>query len=171
MKTALFDRLKDLFAELTGKNRFGKTDFVLLKTMMMLAAMDGEIADDEVDRFKELAAKCRGYNGESVETLWDAAIRSAGYLLLQSRFLDQEGLVAAFVAEAEKDFVGEVVIETSAGRTRAFECLERMAAADGDYSEIERAAITALSARVKAVREKMLAERYPQGAKFDQKSP
>ena len=42
-----------------------------------------------------------------------------------------------------------------------------MAAADGDYSEIERAAITALSAKVKAVREKMLAERYPQGAKFD----
>ena len=171
MKTTLISRLKDLFDELTGKNRFGKPDFVLLKTMMMLAAMDGEIADDEVDRFRELAAKCRGYNGESFETLWDAAIRSAGYLLLQSRFLDQEGLVAAFVAEAERDFIGEVVIETAAERTRAFECLERMAAADGDYSEIERAAIAALSAKVKAVREKMLAERYPQGAKFDQKSP
>ena len=101
MKTALFDRLKDLFAELTGKNKFGKPDFVLLKTMMMLAAMDGEIADDEVDRFKELAAKCRGYNGESFEALWDAAVRSAGYLLLQSRFLDHEDLVAAFVSEAE----------------------------------------------------------------------
>ena len=171
MKTALFDRLKDFFAELTGKNRFGKPDFVLLKTMMMLAAMDGEIADDEVDRFKELAAKCRGYNGESFETLWDAALRSAGYLLLQSRFLETDGLVTAFVAEAEKDFIGEVVLETAVERTRAFENLERMAAADGDYSAIERAAIAALSAKVKAVREKMLAERYPQGAKFDQKSP
>ena len=171
MKSSLIDRMKDIFAELTGKNRFGKPDFVLLKTMMMLAAMDGEIADDEVDRFRELAAKCRGYNGESFETLWDAAVRSAGYLLLQSRFLGQEGLVAAFVAEAEKDFVGEVVLESSAERARAFECLERMAKADGDYSEVEHAAITALLAKVKAVREKMLAERYPQGAKFDQKSP
>ena len=167
MKTTLVNKLKDIFAELTGKNRFGRPDFVLLKTMMMLAAMDGEIADDEVDRFKELAAKCRGYNGESFETLWDAAIRSAGYLLLQSRFLDQEGLVAAFVAEAEKDFVGEVVLENLVDRTRAFENLERMAMADGDYSEIERAAIAALSAKVKAIREKMLAERYPRGAKFD----
>ena len=171
MKSSLIGRLKDFFAELTGKNRFEKPDFVLLKTMMMLAAMDGEIADDEIGRFKELAAKCRGYSGESFETLWDAAIRSAGYLLLQSRLLDREGLVATFVAEAEKDFVGEVVLETAAERTRAFECLERMAKADGDYSEVERAAIAALSAKVKAVREKMLAERYPQGAKFDQKRP
>ena len=167
MKTTLIDRFKDLFAELTGKNRFGTPDFVLLKTMMMLAAMDGEIADDEVDRFKELAAKCRGYNGESFATLWDAAIRSAGYLLLQSRFLEKDGLVTAFVAEAEKDFVGEVAQETATERIRAFDFLDRIAMADGDYSEIERDAIVALVKRVRTVREKMLAERYPQGAKFD----
>lgn len=167
MKSGLIGRLKDLFGELTGKNRFEKPDFVILKTMMMLAAMDGEIADDEVDRFKELAAKCRGYNGESFEALWDAALRSAGYLLLQSRFLDHEGLVAAFVAEAEKDFVGEVVQGTAAERIRAFDLLDRMAMADGDYSEIERDSIVALVKKVRAVREKMLAERYPQGAKFD----
>ena len=171
MKTALFDRLKDLFAELTGKNRFGKPDFVLLKTMMMLAAMDGEIADGEVNRFKELAATCRGYNGESFETLWDAALRSAGYLLLQSHFLGHDELVAAFVAEAEKDFVDEVVQETAAARIRAFDLLDRIAMADGDYSEIECDSIVALVKRVRTVREKMLAERYPQGAKFDQKRP
>ena len=159
--------MKKVFADLTGKNRFDRMDFVLLKTMMMLAAVDGEIAADEIGRFKELAEKCRGYNGESFETLWDAAVRSAGYLLLQSRLLDEEGLVAAFVAEAEKDFVGEVVLETSAERARAFECLERMAKADGDYSEVERASISALSAKVKSVRDQKLAERYPQGSKFD----
>ena len=163
--------MKDVFAELTGKNKIGKPDFVLLKTMMMLAAMDGEIADDEVERFKELAAKCRGYNGESFETLWDAASRSAGYLLLQSRFLGHDELVTAFVAEAEKDFIGEVVQETAAERIRAFDFLDRIAMADGDYSEIERDSIVALVKRVRAVREKMLAERYPQGAKFDQKRP
>ena len=167
MKSGLMGRLKDVFAELTGKNRFDRLDFVLLKTTLMLAAVDGEIADDEVGRFKEMAAKCRGYSGETFETLWDAAVRSAGYLLLQSRLLDREGLVAAFVAEAEKDFVGEVVLETSAERTRAFDFLDRMAMADGDYSEIERACIGALVRSVRTAREKMLAERYPQGAKFD----
>ena len=35
----IFDKMKGLFAGITGKNRFGKEDFVLLKTALMLAAM------------------------------------------------------------------------------------------------------------------------------------
>ena len=167
MKNGLISRIKDAFAELAGKNRFEKLDFVLLKTTLMLAAADGEVAADEVVRFKELAVKCRGYSGETFETLWDAALRSAGYLLLQSHFLGHDELVAAFVKEAEKDFVGEVILETSAERSRAFDFLDRMAKADGYYSEIERDCIGALVRKVKTVREKALAERYPQGAKFD----
>ena len=167
MKNGLIGRLKNIFAELTGKNRFERLDFVLLKTALMLAAVDGEVAEDEVERFKDLAAKCRGYSGESFETLWDVALRSAGYLLLQSHFLGHDELVAAFVKEAEKDFVGEVVLETAEERIRAFDFLDRMAMADGEYSEIERDCIVALVKKVKAAREKALAERYPQGAKFD----
>ena len=167
MTTDLINRLKGLFAELTGKNRFDRVDFVILKTMLMLAAVDGEVGDDEVERFRELAAKCRGYSGETFETLWDAAVRSAGYLLLQTRFLDREELVAAFVKEAERDFVGEIVIALAPDRERAFDRLERMASADGDYSDIERACITALSQKVKTTREKLLDERYPRAAKFD----
>ena len=41
-----------------------------------------------------------------------------------------------------------------------------MAMADGDYSEIERDCIVALVKKVRSVREKALAERYPRGAKF-----
>ena len=159
-------RLKNIFAELTGKNRFERLDFVLLKTTLMLAAADGEVAADEIVRFRELAAKCRGYSGESFETLWDAALRSAGYLLIQSHFLGHNELVEAFVKEAEKDFVGEVVLETAEERIRAFDFLDRMAMADGEYSEIERDCIVALVKKVRAAREKALAERYPQGAKF-----
>ena len=169
MKARLIDRMKGLFAELTGKNGFDRVDFVILKTMLMLAAMDGAIGDDEIEQFKGLAAKCSGYSGETFEAVWDEALRSAGYLLLQSRFLGREELVAAFVKEAEKDFVDEIVIALAADRTRAFEFLERMASADGDYSEIERASITALSQKVKATREKLLDERYPRAAKFDRK--
>ena len=167
MGNTLMGRLRDVFDGLTGKNRFEQLDFVLLKTTLMLAAVDGEVAADEIARFKELAAKCRGYSGESFETLWDAALRSAGYLLIQSHFLGHDELVAAFVKESEKDFVGEVVLETAEERIRAFDFLDRMAMADGDYSEIERDCIIALVKKVKAAREKALAERYPQGAKFE----
>ena len=66
--------MKGFFADLAGKNRFGKEDFVLLKTALMLAAVDGVVGADEVGRFRELASKCRGYNGESFETLWEQAI-------------------------------------------------------------------------------------------------
>ena len=169
MKTRLIDRMKEIFAGIAGKNRFDKVDFVILKTMLMLAAVDGEVGDEEIERFRELAMKCRGYSGETFEPLWESALRSAGYLLLQSHFLDREDLVAAFVKEAEKDFVGELALALAADRTRAFELLERMASADGDYSEIERASITTLSQKVKAAREKMLDERYPHAAKFDRK--
>ena len=163
----ILDKMKGLFSDLTGKNRFGKGDFVLLKTALMLAAVDGEVGADEVGRFKELAEKCRGYNGESFGNLWEQALRSAGYLLIQSRFLDSEALAAAFVMEAEKDFVGTVILETREERTRAFELLDRMAMADGDYSEVEHRCIAALMQKVKEERDRVIAERYPRAARFD----
>ena len=165
-KSGIFDRMKELFADLTGKNRLGRENFVLLKTTMMLAAVDGEVGTDEVERFKELAGKCRGYNGDSFEALWEQALRSAGYLLLQSHFLEPEELAAAFVKEAEKDFVGEVILETREERVRAFELLDRMAMADGDYSAIEHACIAALAQKVKTARDQAIAERYSRAAPF-----
>ena len=162
----MFGRMKGLFADLMGKNMFGKEDFVILKTALMLAAVDGEVGADEVGRFKELAAKCRGYNGESFDVLWEQALRSAGYLLLQSRFLGPEELAAVFVKEAERDFVGEVILVTREERVRAFELLDRMAMADGDYSAVEHACIAALAQKVKAARDEAIAERYPRAARF-----
>ena len=162
----MFGTMKVFFADLMGKNRFGKEDFVILKTALMLAAVDGEVGADEVDRFKELAAKCRGYNGESFDVLWEQALRSAGYLLLQSRFLGPEELAAVFVKEAERDFVGEVILVTREERVRAFELLDRMAMADGDYSAVEHACIAALAQKVKAARDEAIAERYPRAARF-----
>ena len=166
MKNGLIGRMKDILAGLSKKNGIDELDFVVLKTTLMLAAVDGEIAEEEIERFKELAAKCRGYSDESFKALWDAAVRSAGYLLLQSRFLEREELVATFVKEAEKGFVGEVALETSAERIRAFECLDRMAMADGERSSIEHECIEALVRKVEEVRESEIAARYPLAAKF-----
>ena len=163
-KNGIFAQLKEFFADMAGKNRFERADFVLLKAALMLAAVDGDVSEDEVAHFKDFAAKCRGYSGESFGDLWENAMRSAGYLLLQSRFLSRDELVEAFVKESEGDFVGEAIQETSAERNRAFKFLERMAMADGEYSEIERACIAALMQRVKAERERILAERYSRAA-------
>ena len=166
-KSGIFDRMKGLFADWTGRNKFDKEDFVLLKTALMLAAVDGEVGADEICRFKELAEKCRGYNGESFDALWEQSVRSAGYLLLQSRFLGQDELAAAFVKEAEKDFIGALILETREERVRAFELLDRMAMADGDYSAVERACIAALAQKVKCERDQAIAARYSRAAMFD----
>ena len=162
----ILDLMMGLFADLTGKNRFGKEDFVILKTALMLAAVDGEVGADEVGRFKELAEKCRGYSGESFDVLWEQALRSAGYLLIQAMFLEKEELAALFVREAEKDFVGTVILETREERARAFELLDRMAMADGDYSAVERACLAALAKKVKTARDQAIAERFPRAAAF-----
>lgn len=158
--------MKGFLADMAGKNRFGKEDFVLLKTALMLAAVDGDVAADEVGRFKELAEKCRGYSGEAFDALWEQALRSAGYLLIQSRFLGTDAIAESFVKEAEKDFVGTIVLETKDERKRAFELLDQMAMADGCYSEVEHACVSALAKKVKAAREQVIAERYPRAARF-----
>lgn len=156
----MLESLKNAFASLTGANRFTKTDALLLKTALMLAAVDGEVAEDEVARFKAYAEKCRGYNDKSFAALWEQALRSAGYLYLQSRFLTKEELVATFVKEAEADFVGKFMLETEEERNHAFNFLEKMAQADGEFSPIEREAIAALIKAVRKAREQALAERY-----------
>ena len=163
----LFQRAKDFLNVLTGANRFDRFDFGVLKAMLVLAAVDGEVSADEVARFQDVAAKCRGCEGESFDVLWDSALRSAGYILLQSKLLGEAELVAAFVREVEKDFVGEVALEPTEGRERAFVFLDEMASADGICSKIERKCLTALAARVREVRQQAIAERYPRATRFD----
>ncbi|MCQ2368748.1 MAG: TerB family tellurite resistance protein [Kiritimatiellae bacterium] len=155
----LFEKMKDFFGGLVGK-RFCYGDAVLLKTALMLAAVDGEVSDAEVARFKEFAKMCRGYNDTSFEKLWEKAMRSAGYLYLQSRFLSTDELVAAFVEEAKDDFIDKLSMDTYEEREEAFNLLEKMAMADGEYSEVERKSIAALNAAVQAERDRVLADRY-----------
>ena len=45
MRNGLLNRIKDVFAGLTGKNRFERLDFVLLKTTLMLAAREKALAE------------------------------------------------------------------------------------------------------------------------------
>ena len=165
-KISIFNRVKGLADVLAGKNRFDGLDFCTLKTMLMLAAVDGDISAEELARFKELSSSCRGYSDKSFAKLWEAALRSAGYLLLQTRFLPAEELTQSFVNEAARDFVDEVVLDDAKDRERAFANLEKMAMSDGDYSAIERHCISALAARVKEARDRAISERYSRAAAY-----
>ena len=131
------------------RDSFRRLDFGVLRTMMMIAAVDGEVSKSEMEEFLKMATDGSIGTGKAFDRLWKASLRSAGYLSMQAKLLEKDELVKEFLAEAECDFVQNVMYENRQERENAFKCLETMAAADGDYSEIERACITALVERVK----------------------
>ena len=151
MKTGgLFERLRAAVDELKRVKRIGKLDLGVLRTMMMLAAVDGDISDGEIAAFKEMASGCQGYSPESFPELFESTLRSAGYLLVLSRFRSRDELIAAFVREAYAPFVVPIAKEADEERRCAIGCLERMALSDGLFSPIERDCIVALSKEVEA---------------------
>lgn len=165
---SVIDKVVDFFVNLEpGARKFSSVDFAVLKTMLRVAAVDGDITKDEIARFREAAEQCRGCNDASFAKLWEAAQRSAGYLLLLSRELDKDDLVKAFVRESEPDFVGNVVFEARAEREQAFARLEEVAMSDGSYSDVERACITALVERVKTAWDQMTSSRFSRVANLD----
>lgn len=124
-------------------------DFAVLKTQMLLAAVDGVISPAELSFFKTIAERYRdNVNGMTFETLWQSALHGAGYLMLQSQLLPHDELVAEFVREAEPDLVREIGAWNDESNRSAREALERMAGIDGDYSEIEHDCIQALMNRL-----------------------
>lgn len=153
--------LKNLFS----KRNFSSVDFVTLKTAMMLAAVDGDVSSEELASFREMASGCRGCTPKSFEKLWEEALRSTGYLLVQSKILPEDELIALFVREATHSFVGEVSAEVSEDRRHAFDVLAEMASADGDFSDVESRAIKALEASVKKRREEIIKMLYPRAVK------
>ena len=124
-------------------------DFGVLRTMMMLAAVDGTISQGEMARFWEYARQLKGVDASELDELWKSALTSAGYLALQALMLDKDGMVDEFLRVVEKDFVKKLVPATSAVRKRAYRCLKAVAEADGDYSPIEKACISALVRRIR----------------------
>ncbi|MBO7721657.1 MAG: TerB family tellurite resistance protein [Kiritimatiellae bacterium] len=170
-KNGIFERIRSVFNEITGKNRIGKFDLGVLQTMMMLAAVDGDITDGEISGFREAASRCSGYNSESFDSLCEKTLRSAGYLLLLTRFLPREKIIDAFVREAEKPFTREVAVDTDENRANALDSLKRMAEADGVFSDIERDCVNALTQRVETLHELETAARISRATYFDPFAP
>ena len=100
----------------------------------MLAAVDGEIDKEELSLYRELAERMRGGNAADFDALWAESVKGMAYIGFLSEMLEPEDLVREFVREVGKG-LGADDIAT----------LERMAAADGDYSRIERDCVAALA--------------------------
>ena len=146
---------KSIGRSLGLKERIGKTDLGVLRVAFMVAALDGDVSEAEYKAFNLLAKKCRGYTPESAAAALDAAMRSAGYLILLSKRVTDAQLVKAFIAEAKEALPGGFAYQSIEDVRRAIVTWIVMGLADGDYSARERKCIEALRktfAELKALR-------------------
>ena len=129
-------------------SELGKVDFGVLTVAMMVAALDGVIEPPELRAFSKLADQCRVSEGEKA-AYYNAALHSAGYMLLVSRSgASQTAIVQAFVAEAEKVLPAGVAGGKGEDIRRALVIWITMGQSDGQFSGIERACIRTFCARV-----------------------
>lgn len=150
-----------IFEALFGwRKRFGRMDFAVLKTMMLLAAVDGDISVDELAQFRKKAGECRGFDVQNFATVWATAEDAAEEIRRLVGKVPEAELVNAFVRAASPDFVDEVVQEKAEERDHAFAALEEMAESDDDRSGIEQKCLTALARHVRRTRESMMSARY-----------
>ena len=108
--------------------------WTVFRAVMMLAAVDGEIAKEELSLYRELAERMRGANAKDFDAQWAESVKGMAYIGFLSEMQEPEKLVREFVREAGKG-LGADAIAT----------LERMAVADGVYSRIERDCVAALA--------------------------
>lgn len=114
----------------------------VFKAMMMLAAVDGEISREELSLYRKLSEEFRDKLAAMFENLWEDSVRAMAYIGFLSEMLSPEELVLEYVRETSMSFATGVGAES---RRRVLLALEQMAAADGDYSRIERDCIRALA--------------------------
>ena len=155
---------ESILSSRTGEHWLGQADFAVLRTLLLLAAVDGEVSQGELDYFRSVIDKYRDdVGGRTREALWKSALHGAGYLILQGRFLAREELIAAFVEEAEGDFVEVLSTGTEEEVRSAFDLLKAMARSDGTFSEVEGDCLQALMKRVSSERTRIHVNRYPHG--------
>lgn len=105
----------------------------VLKALMMLAAVDGEISKEELSLYRAFAEKIRSTKADRFDALWREALRGMAYIGFLSEILPPE------------EIAREYVRETGAIPRRFIVLLEKMAFADGNYSRIERDCVMALA--------------------------
>ena len=156
-------KFKSLGGALGMREKISRTDLGILKVAFMIAALDGEVTDAEYDAFDLLAKKCRGYTPELAAEALNSAMRSAGYLILLSKRVDDAKLVQAFLAEAKAALPDGFAYLSVEDVRRAVITWIVMGLSDGEYSRRERKCIEALRklfAELKVMRIKQDEERW-----------
>ena len=141
-------KIIDFFKKL-GKARMDKTELAILRISMLIAALDGDVSKAEIDEFRRLAEGCEGYSKEETDKAFVDTLRSAGYLMLVARVAERESLLDSFVLEAEK-LLPVLADFGSGGVQGAVGVWKEMAAADGDFAEVEQKAIERLEELLEA---------------------
>ena len=132
------------FLTVFKSGRIGRTDLGVLKVAFMVAALDGEVTENEYQTFELLAKSCRGYTPKAAADALKGAMRSAGYLLLLSRRAKEAELVKEFVAEAQAALPNGFAYSSIEDVRRAVVLWIAMGLSDGDYSARERKCVEAL---------------------------
>jgi len=133
---------------------FSHVAFDVLKTMMLLAAVDGTISRAEVSRFWTCAQEIGSFPGDELRDLWKSALCSAGYLSLQCKLTDIGASTDEFMRLVEEGLVKKLARATESVRGRALDCLRSMADADGDFSPVEKSCVDALIRRLGEMRDR-----------------
>lgn len=126
------------------REKIGKTDLGVLKVAFLVAAIDGDVTDAEYKAFDQLAKRCRGCTEEAAKAALQAAMRSAGYLLLLSARVTETKLVRAFMKEAKSALPNGFAYYALEDVRRAIVTWMAMGMSDGDYSARERRCLEAL---------------------------
>ncbi len=164
----LFSGIKDNYlADVDRRNKeLGQIDFGVLRIAMMVAALDGKILPQEYAAFRRISKNCKVSVIEG-GVLWDAALHSAGYILVQSQILTERQLALAFVREAEKALPDSFGKTSAKNIRRAFVMWISMGMSDGDFSGVERKCVEAIVAKLPAsVKSKVNATFMAEAEKF-----
>ena len=124
--------------------RYGKVDLGIVKVALMVAALDGEVTEEEYKALDALVKKCRGYTKKAADKAMSEAMRSAGFLLLFGRRASDREFVKAFVAEARTALPNGFEDLSVEEVRRAIVMWIAMGMSDGDYSAREKKCIEAI---------------------------
>ena len=135
---------EDAFAQEVSRSESLVGESALLKAMMMLAAVDGEIAKEELALYRGVAERIRTGEPSEFDSGWEDSVRSMAYVGFLTAVLPPEKIVREYVREV-RETLGSIRSMPPERRKRFISTLERLAIADGVYSPVERACVRALA--------------------------
>jgi len=139
-----------------GDKRLAELDRSVLTVGLLVAALDGTILPEEYAAFETLARKCRGGSSRNVRALLDAALPLAGQLMAMAQvgIYSEAERIAAFLMAAKKVLPRGFIDGSMADVRRAFALWVMVGVADGKFSNVEQAVLTALEWHYAILRQK-----------------